>query len=506
MQALRSLRYVSLRRWLLVFLVLVGTTAIVSAREILQDRQCEVPINTTIEGTLIVLCDSLRIEGTVNGDVFGVGLRTTITGRVNGSVYLAGFSMLHNGTIDRSLHFVGLTLNMLPVEGSAQPTVGGNALIAVLRADLQKNAQIIGSLFTAAYQWTIDGIVDGEINFWGSRLEINGIVRSPVYANVGDPSSDGSQIRSLLLPFGFDVILNPPGLVIGRTGLIVDQLDYSGPVEGTIEGTALGSVQFRRNTPNVPVLTQPSTFIVYGGEVLREFTALLVLGVLGWLVLPRAWQRPMVTLRLSPIASFSFGMLAFILSFPLIFMLSLMTLLGVTLLLIVSLGGVATALGLLILVVTVSLGGAFYFVAIYISRVVFGWAIGRFLLRSARAEMSVRTYSLTSLTLGMLVLAVLVSLPTIGWVFNALALFLGLGAVLLVLADYLQRVRGVMPQPPSAAYAPFALRVAVPNAPVLPSMPEHLRNATPALPIAPADTPGMGNLPPGFDAERFFRD
>lgn len=506
MQVLLSRYRHPFRRWLLVLLIVLGSAAAVSAREILQDSKCVVPADTTVDGTLIVLCDSLRIEGTVNGDVFGVGLRTTITGRINGSVYLAGFTLRHEGTIANSLHYLGLTLAIKGLDGSALPAVGGNALVAALRADLEKNAQIVGSLFTAAYQWNVDGIINGELNYWGSRLEINGIVRSPVYASVGDPGADGSQIRSLLLPFGFDVTLSPPGLVIGPTGLLVDQLEYTGPVQGVIDGTTLSSVQFRRNTPNVPMLTQPSTFVIYGGEVLREFTALLVLGVIGWLLVPRVWQRPMITLRLRPIPSFSFGMLAFILSFPLIFMLGLMTILLVIVLLIVRLDGVAAALGLLLTIATVSLGGTFYFVAIYVSRVLFGWAIGRFMLRSARADMSVRVYSISSLMAGMLTLAVLVSLPTVGWIFNALALFLGLGAALLVLIEYLQQVRGVVPQPPSTPYARSALRVAIPNGPMLPTMSESLRTATPSLPFGKPDLPGMENLPPGFDPDRFFND
>ncbi len=493
-------------RWIVLLVCLMASAATVSAREILQERNCTVPANQTIEGTLFVLCENLRIEGTVTGDIFGIGLRTIINGTVVGNVYLAGFELDLGGSVSGSLHYFGLTLDLQPVSETQVPSVGGNVLAGVLRASLAKEGRIHGSLFSSAYQWTLSGTVDGEINFWGSRLEISGIVRSPIYANVGDPASDGAQIRSLLLPFGFDVTLGRPGLIVNNTALIVDLLDYTGPVEATMEGTTLGAVTFHRVFPNRVTFEQPNTLVIYGREVLREFTSLVVVGLLGWLFLPRIWQRPIITLRMSPIPSFSFGLLAFILSFPLVFILALITTLIVLLFLVINLEGVAIVVGFALTLISVIFSGVFYFVAIYISRLIFGWAIGRFALRSVRAEMSVRNYALGSLTLGTAILAILISLPNIGWVFNALALFFGLGAILLVGTEQLQQVRGVAPTPASAPYAPNALRVAVPVAPVLPNMSDSLRQATPSFPTTTSESsPGMDNLPPGFDPDKFFR-
>jgi hypothetical protein len=209
---------------------------------------------------------------------------------------------------------------------------------------------------------------------------------------------------------------------------------------------------------------------------------------------------------MSPIPSFSFGLLAFILSFPLVFILALLTTLIVLLFLILSLDGIAVVAGFALTLTSIILGGVFYFVAIYISRLTFGWAMGRFVLRSVRSDMTVRSYALGSLTLGTAMLAILVSLPNIGWVFNALALFFGLGAILLVGTEQLQQVRGVTPAPTSAPYAPNALRVSVPVVPLVTGIPDSARPATPTLPPSQAESsPGMDNLPPGFDPDKFFR-
>ena len=494
-----ALLHLARSRWLLLLTALLVGSAAVSAREILQDTNCAVPADVTVEGTLIVFCDTLEVDGLVMGDVFGVGLRTVIRGQVNGSVYLAGFTLRHEGVVQRALHYAGISLLIDNPEGAARPSVGGNAVVGALRADIVKLARVGGSLFTTAYQWTIDGTIDGEINFWGSRLEINGIVRSPIYASVGDPASDGSQIRNVLLPFGFDIPLSPPGLVVGRTGLVVGRLEYSGPVEGLIDGTTLGPVEFRRLAPVVPVLDEPDTVVSYAREVLREFSVLFVLGVIGWALLPQFWVQPMLTLRMRPIHSVSFGLLTFILSFPLVFILLLLTGLVITVLLVVRLDGVAGALGLLLVVLNLSGAGFFYFVAIYLSRVLTSWAIGRFLLRSIRSDISPRAYALSSLALGTLIIAVLASLPWAGWLINALTLFFGLGAILLVLLEHLQRWRGVTPVPPVTFPT---VSVHSPSEPVE----EGISEPQPSLPPHLLELPGMSNLPPGFDPERFFQD
>jgi hypothetical protein len=517
------LRAVPIARLTLVVWVASVVAIGVQAREILQDSACEVAEGSVVEGNLFVLCETLTINGRVSGSVIGLALRTSVNGAVDGSLYLLGFELGVSGTVQGSLHYAGITLsihaasppsaleNALPPDAAMQttpdvPRVRGSVLAGALRAQLAQDASV-GAIISTAYQWDIAGTVLGEVSVWGSRLELSGLVGGSLYANVGDPASDPSQIRTLLLPFGFDVVLGAPGLYIPQTGRVGGLLEYSGPVEGQIEGRIGGEVVFNRLTPTVPTLDRPNTIVEYGRELMREFTSLFVVGLLGWLLTPSLWQRPIIALRLRPIPSFSFGLLGFILSFPVLFILVLITVVVVAVCLALSLEGVATALALALTVFNVTVGGTFYFVAIYLSRVVVGWAIGRFALRSIRAEMSATAYAVGSLVVGIFVLSVGLSLPAIGWVINAVAVFLGLGALLLVATGQLQEMRRApMPPAPPAGMPPAVLRVPLPIT-AIPTGTEAPAPGAPTLPLpGSADVPGMDNLPPGFDPEKFFRD
>jgi cytoskeletal protein CcmA (bactofilin family) len=493
-----------MRRWL--WLVIVGlallNTGVVLGREVLQNRECRITSDQVVIGTLFVLCENLAIDGTINGNVMGGSVRTIINGTVNGNLYLAGGELHLNGVINGSVHYLGIELRVMP-NTTDLTNIQHNILAGTLTTDVASATRIGGDVFTLSYEWHIQGDVDGEVNFWGSRLQISGAVAQDVYASVGDPASDSSQVKTIFAPFGFDIAVENPGLYIEKTARIAGILDYNAPTEAQIEGLVEGEKRFQRTVAPLPTLDRPSSFVLVAQQVFTEFSGLLVIGVLGWLIAPNIWQRPLVNLRVRPIPSFSAGLLAFILSFPIVFILALLSILIVLIFVVVQLQGVAIAVGFALALVNIGTIGGFYFVAIYGARVVVGWALGRFLLGSIRTEMPQRNYALLSLVVGVLVLSIAVSLPTIGWVVNALTLFLGLGTILSVAFQYLGRVRET-PATPSSPYPPNALRVTLPIIPTMAS-PAPISSEKPTPPSLSEPKPlGMDNLPDGFNPDKFF--
>ena len=95
-----------------------------------------------------------------------------------------------------------------------------------------------------------------------------------------------------------------------------------------------------------------------------------------------------------------------------------------------------------------------------------------------------------SLALGGLILALLDSIPFVGWVINAITLFIGLGAILLIVQTRAEAAREA---------APSKRYIAV-QAPPLPRRADSDRMLIPPPP--PIDTTsepvGMDNLPDGF--------
>lgn len=466
------------RRWTLraalcLWLGLMAITA--SAREVLQGTACSVPADQTIEGTLFTLCETLDLQGTVNGNVIGLALRATLTGEVAGNVYLAGGELTQSGRVGGALHYAGITYTL--AEGGS---VGGGALLGTLKSAFLPNSTLSGNVVSVGYELYIMGDVEQEVNFWGASLSLGGQIGGSVYASVGDPESDASQIRGLLLPFGFDITLSRPGFTLLEGGRIAGDASYYGVTEAVLDGTLEGTASFTRLTAPLPTLDRPATLTVFWNQAFSEFTALVVVGFLGWLVAPQGLNRPLARFRLRSVSAFSVGLLAFLLSFPIVLIIALASVVAVVVLLAVRLDGVAVAVGVLLLVVNGAGIGAFYFLAIYVGRVLVAWSLGRLLLRVWQAELTPRMFALASLLVGTGVLSLGIALPLVGWMINALALFLGLGTLLTVALREADRARNASPVAPTVS-AP-----------------------TPALLSTPPAL-GMSHLPEGFNIE-FFRE
>jgi len=266
-------------------------------------------------------------------------------------------------------------------------------------------------------------------------------------------------------------------------------------------------------------LDEPRASEAYFNQSLREFGTLIVIGALTIFAIPQWVRPPLRNMRYRFFTSLSAGLLAFIISFPIVL---IVLLLSIALLLIAQLFGLSNlgvALALVLGVVDIGTVGIFYFVAIYVGRALVGLALGRLLFYLILSgDRTLRFHDYLSLLVGVLLISLLIALPGIGWIVNAGALFLGLGAILLLLLDQFRRIRDsevtlapgwVTPSP--MGNVPRAARL---NRDSLPALPEDIDQ--PGMPLAPPPppeldspgtqpAPGMRNLPEGFDFS-FFED
>ena len=485
------------------------TTGVVLAREMIQGEQCTVESDEVISGTYFTFCQKLTINGRVEGNIFGIALRTVITGEVTGNVYVAGLELDLTGEVQGDLHYAGITLDIHGVASDApEIPVRGQIVFATLSSYIDETVLVQGRVTGVGYQLVINGEVDEEINFWGSALIINNAVNSDVYATVGNPDSDASDLEPLLLPLDIQEEFVLPGLLITASGTVKGDLDYIGPVTAEISGTVGGTVIYTSSTPVIlPNLPEEGSFNIFLSQFAREITVLLTVGLIGLTIAPSAFQTPISNLRWRPVPSFVIGMLMFIVSFPVALILLLITTVIVLVLLLLQLDGVLIVVGSFLLLADGAIIGIFYFAAIFVARAVFALALGRVLVRTTVGHDGSHRMNLFSLIIGVVVISILAALPAIGFVFNAAALFMGLGAITNVALEWLQvvrdttyqnvranRVRERAPLPPR--YVPKSDE---PQLPPQPSPPKFL------LP-PPSDSLGLSNLPEGFDPDFFFTD
>ena len=477
----------------LIALLVILTQGNTNAREVRQGDRCVIGANEVIQGNLFALCRTLIINGRVEGNLMGAATRSEINGTVTGDVSLLSGQLDVNGTLGGDLHFGGGVLRILPTakfEGETSDLIGLN-----LSTTLAEGVTIPGSVTDVGYQLVLDGTVNQEVDFWGSALTMNGAAGGDVNATVGDPQSGISQLQTLLIPFSWDVNLINPGLIVGKDGNIEGNLQYSGPVEGAIDGKVDGATQFKA------VITQPDLtqiiadeegaqrgLSVYLSQASHEFITLAIVGIIGLLTIQRQLQSPIKHIQSRPLPSMGVGLLVFILAFPIVLMVFVFLILAIFTLILLQLDGLLLALvsGTLIgtLVGAVS---AFFFVAIFVSRIIVCLWAGRTLMRLVLGDDGSSRVTYLSLILGVALLALLSPLPVVGWILNALALFLGLGALVIGGQAQFRLYRDVG--------APMPLRV---STPILPRRPDNARPFPPPIIHDNAQPVGMENLPEGF--------
>ncbi|MFW5691996.1 MAG: hypothetical protein ACOCX3_01455 [Chloroflexota bacterium] len=485
----------------LVIFLLFAVTGGASARGILDGETCNVEADTVIEGNLFVLCGELRIDGHVRGSVIGGARSARINGMVDGSVYLFGGELIVTGELGKDIHFAGLVLDV--TDTAAFTHHRGSILSANLSGTIAGGSTVPGHITSVGYQLIVNGDVGGEVNFWGSALTISGEVEQDVTATVGNAESGGasSQIETLLIPFPFEVELIDPGLILEGDGAVRGQLDYTGPTPGIIDGTTERTPIYRTTEEplltGTPVQQSARSLRRYFSAVFREFLALGFIGVLTVILVPRYMLAPVRRMQMNPVSSLGVGMLSFILSFPIVLIVALLSVVLVLLLSLLPLDNVVLFGGIVLGLANIGGASVFYFTAIYIARVVFALAVGRLIVRLTFRDRDDNgwRYLLASVGVGVFLMAMAGSIPIFGWGFNALALFMGLGAILGVLRQQMKKIRST----PTPGPSPRPARYAPPVISRLPYTPEEARRTPPPLIDDEPPAIGMDNLPEGFN-------
>lgn len=467
--------------FILALLALLGTGR-TAAREIRQGDECVIPTNEVIRDNVFVLCRVLTIDGRIEGNLTGAASVATINGTITGDISLLAGELNFNGTAGENLHFVGPVLRVQP--GATFESATGDLVAVTLSTGLE--AAVPGSVTGLGYEFKLGGSVGGEVNFWGGALDINGAVGRDVNAAVADPKATAfSQWLNLLFPLFWGTTVQEPGMVLSNRGSVEGDLRYTGPVEGMINGQVAGETVF------TPINTQPDlTQIIpeeqrggrelgiYLSQALQEMLTLAIIGLIGLSLAYHPLQLPLRQMQARPLWSLGAGLLALIAGILAILVIAVVGILVLIILGQLQLTGLSLGASIMLIVATLGSSGGLAFIVIFISRVLVALFVGRLIVRVAVGDDGSKRVTTLSLFVGVIVLALLASLPVIGWVINLAALLFGLGAIALHVAVQLR---------PAYERVPVLVYRTADSAPPPPPIVEDSGNP-----------PGMDNLPVGF--------
>lgn len=513
------------KKWFIIACLLLLLPAMsVSANEVESGEECIIAADRIVNGPLFAFCEELYVYGVVEGDIIGASILTVIDGTVTGNIYMVGGQLDIRANVDADIHYGGAVLRLNPVEeveeGSELPQIPFISTRSIkaltLSTTIYSQTVIERGILNAGYQLIIHGDIQDDVGFGGSTLIVNGAVDGEVDAIVGDPQAESDQIEALLylLPFDLDIQLIDPGLTIGEGAEISGDVLYTGPVEGRINGQVNGALQYTAPQPTVPPAFETNFLQLYFEALGSEFATLLIIGVLVVFFANNFLEAPVANLRTRPFASLGVGLLGFLLSFPIILIFVVLCLALLGFLFIIGFRGVVLAIGLVLGLLNVGGASIFYFVAIFVTRAIVGLAIGRLILRVIFKRNDVDDYrrlQYLALAIGVFIIAATSSLPLIGVFINATALFLGLGAILIVVLAQFERFRNTTAVTRAPNYQPSPAIIREHR--YRPDMQQASVSSTHADSLnikSDEDTytlppPGSDNLPEGFDWT-FFED
>lgn len=351
--------------------ILPGTSY---AFEIRRDEQrITIPAGETIDDTLVLMAETILVEGNVTGDLVALGERVTVRGRIGGTLVgmaevldvegeIAGNVLgmaesldIRGASVGGNVYGMGRTVTV-----ATDTRIAGNAAVAASEADVRGRISL--DVLALARSFSLSGSTDGNLRAYAGTIDVteSGRVGGDLIARVREP--DSLRVAS-------------PAVIAGETRLDVSP-------------------------------EQPSRYVTPGYYLWKalQFVAAFLTGLALFYLFP-ALRSQQINTGGELLTTAAFGALTLI-AVPALAVAAIFTLIG-------------APLGLLTL--------AAWLAGLYVAGILTASLIGRRVLQSNSHRPAL------TLLAGLAILFVLVNVPFLGGIVRLLAILLGLGLIVLSL-------------------------------------------------------------------------
>lgn len=445
---MRRIRWGIIFTFMLLMMTVVGQ---VEATDGLRGNECRVESAEVITEDFYFFCNTLVIEGFVDGDVVGIASEVTIgrEGRVTGGVWVLGGNLTIEGEVGDDLHFAGVDLDITSL--ARFPDVRTDVVALSLSMEIGQDVVIPNDVAYYGYQAILKGQINGDVDFQGQSLTIDGAIAGNVDANVGNEESSTPTSN---LPLVYSVNFRNPGLRFGEEGYIHGDLNYEAPQRASARSNVGGNVRYTQSASqtSLPDIERPQTFWQVMGNYLlttaRDVTALVLVGVLLLNFFPVAIKEPGYRVQTKPVSAFSWGLILTFLSIPTGLFLILISLILTGLVFVITFNELTIIVSVMLLVVNLTFLGGLFFLVVFLGRVISCFVIGFLVLRQLQRlwqQYGTPPKAMSELWLaivcGVIIFSLVVNLP-LGVVFGYFQLFItgvaawaGFGAIFIYLRD-----------------------------------------------------------------------
>jgi MFS family permease len=223
-----------------------------------------------------------------------------------------------------------------------------------------------------------------------------------------------------------------PGFNIGEDAKIAGNLEYTQSNDMKIPaGIVAGKITRKEPVVDPTTVEVPPTpaekALTWTFNLLRTIVTWILFGLLlGWLV-PMFMKALMSKLQTQPAASLGWGLVAYAAFFFAILVVLVVMIAGGILFGVLTLGGMSGTIVWIGILAIFALILGFVLVTAFLTKIVVAWLSGKLILSRIKPELA--DHKVWPLVVGVIIVALLVALPFVGWLFKWFAMFLGLGAL-----------------------------------------------------------------------------
>jgi len=394
----------------------------------------EIKSGEVVEDDVYVGASTFVLNGTVKGDLIVFAETVTINGTVEGNLMAAGKTIIINGTVTHAARIAGALLQI-----NKTASIGGDVIAGGASLETQKDSVVKGDLLVGSAQTLLNGNVNGDVKAGTGSLELNGEVDGNVAAEVNTKDKAGAS-PSIYMPnsnIQFPVV--KPGFTIAEGAKIKGNLDYVQSKDITIPANAVDG-KVTRTAPVVePAQAQPTPAqqaMTWTFNLIRSIITLIILGLLlGWLA-PNFMKSLVEKIQTQPAPSLGWGLITYAAFFFAILVVIVVMVAGGLLFGVLTLGGMSgTVVWVGILAIFVLILG-FVLVTAFLTKIIVALVSGKLIL--ARFNPALAEHKVWPLVLGVVIIALFLAIPFIGWLFGVFVMFIGLGALWIWGRDLMQ--------------------------------------------------------------------
>lgn len=386
----------------LVLLFAVATTAVaktneanysvksteVVGRNIYKAAQT-IEIDGTVHGDVIVAAQTVRVNGTIEGDLIAAAETVRVSGVVKGDVIAVANTIEVEGTVGGDLRAVGQNIEVFPANSTVEKNVtvfGKNAIIL---------GTVLGNAFVAGDTVSVAN-VGGDFRASARSIGFQGAIDGNV---IVDAEEDEDQGKIQLL----------------SGASVAGDFEYSGVKPdiddgATISGAITEKLSSRPRCQNIKIFGAFVWFLTFFKTVSTVgmmIVALLIVALFG-----ERLRMIMIENHKQLWWNFAVGLMLVIIT-PIVLVLLAVTLVGLPLALI---------------------GGALYAVKIYLAKVLYGIALGHWIMSRGAKDKKSKPNLYAAAVIGTFVLSLVSLIPFLGplIVFSGIVWMLGAGMSLVL--------------------------------------------------------------------------